>query len=163
MPLDVARASAEDPSVETSTDAGAAAMLDEIERAVVELTNALRAEHGLAPLAVDMALSQAAESHSRDMADNEVFGHRGSDGEGVGARVRAAGYDWAAVGENIAAGQDTPAEVVNAWFASPGHRANILSDDFTAIGVGFVADTDGDGYGEYWTQVFAATPADLFG
>lgn len=75
-------------------------MLDEIEQAVVELTNALRAEPGLAPLTVDMALSAAADSHSRDMADNDAFGHRGSDDAGVGAPVGAAGYDEVGVVED---------------------------------------------------------------
>jgi uncharacterized protein YkwD len=128
---------------------------------VVTLTNELRADNGLDPLEVDAALSAAAEAHSLDMAEADFFSHTGSDGEGVGDRATAAGYDWVRVGENIAAGYATPEEVVQGWADSPGHRRNMLSENYTEIGVGFVEDTDGDGYGVYWTQVFAATQDDL--
>ncbi len=62
-------------------------------------------------------------------------------------------YAWA--GENIAAGPDTPQDVVNAWMNSPSHRANILRAEFTAIGVGFTNDTTTI-YDTYWTQIFAS-------
>lgn len=53
--------------------------------------------------------------------------------------------------ENLAAGQRTPKEVVNAWMNSPGHRANILKKEVSEIGVGYV---NGGKYGHYWTQMF---------
>lgn len=136
--------------------------LDDFEREVVRLTNELRAANGLDPLEANAALSEAAENHSLDMAEEDFFSHSGSDGDRVGDRARDAGYDWAMVGENIAAGQNTPEEVVQAWADSPGHRANMLNEDFTEIGVGFIEDDDGVGYGEYWTQVFGVTSEDLY-
>ncbi len=58
------------------------------------------------------------------------------------------GITYRSAGENIAMGQSTPEEVVNAWMNSEGHRKNILSSSFTHIGVGHVAE------GNYWTQMF---------
>ncbi|KFZ32490.1 hypothetical protein JS44_04615 [Anoxybacillus flavithermus] len=62
--------------------------------------------------------------------------------------MRDFGVSYRTAGENIAKGQRTPQEVVNAWMNSAGHRANILNRNFTHIGVGF------DGNGNYWTQMF---------
>ena len=66
-------------------------------------------------------------------------------------RVRAAGYPYAVVAENLAAGQRTAAEVVQGWLDSPGHRRNLLSPDVTQIGV---AHAVGGEHGTLWTQVF---------
>lgn len=123
---------------------------------VVDLTNQERARHGLPALALDGALCRSALAHSRDMASHNYFSHTGSDGSTVGDRIRAAGYSplWA-YGENIAAGQPSPEEVVNAWMNSEGHRANILSPHYEHIGVGYVRQ-DGTTYLHYWTQHFAS-------
>lgn len=61
------------------------------------------------------------------------------------------GLRFSAAGENIAMGQRTPVEVVNAWMNSPGHRSNILSPNFTQIGVGLAKNKNGICY---WTQMF---------
>ena len=55
-------------------------------------------------------------------------------------------------GENIAAGQTTPQEVVKGWMNSEGHRKNILNGSFTKLGVGYVKASTG--YKYYWTQMF---------
>lgn len=99
-------------------------------------------------------LDEAAEGHSMDMADNNFFNHTGSDGLGVGERVTDSGYEWSAVGENIAAGQTTVEQVVQGWLDSPGHCENIMSDLFEEFGTSRV-DTDSADYDTYWTQVFA--------
>ena len=62
--------------------------------------------------------------------------------------MKAFGLSYRTAGENIAYGQRTPQEVVNAWMNSSGHRANILNSSYTQIGVGYVAN------GNYWTQMF---------
>jgi len=129
------------------------------EQEVVRLTNEIRANHGLNPLIVNDDLNDAAEGHSADMGQLDFFSHRSKDGSSAGDRIKDEGYDWWTYGENIAAGYDTPAQVVNAWYASSGHRANMLDPSFEDIGVGFVEqspDTGSVNYTEYWTQVFAA-------
>jgi uncharacterized protein YkwD len=62
--------------------------------------------------------------------------------------IKAFGISYRSAGENIAKGQSTPAQVVEAWWNSSGHRANILNSSYTQIGVGYVAD------GKYWVQMF---------
>lgn len=124
---------------------------------VVRLTNVIRAENGLAPVTLNGELQAAAGDHSDDMAFRDFFGHVNLDGQQPWDRALEAGYDYQTVGENIAAGQLTPAEVVQAWYESASHRANILNGDFTEIGIGYTYlanDTGSLNYNHYWTQLF---------
>jgi uncharacterized protein YkwD len=120
---------------------------------VLELTNVERQNAGLAPLALNPELEDAAQSYSEVLASSGCFDHSCGPVPNFADRDDQAGYtDWTNLGENIAAGYPTPEAVVESWMASPGHRANILSPQFTEIGVGV---TSGDGqYGTYWTQEF---------
>ncbi|MFF3349520.1 CAP domain-containing protein [Streptomyces sp. NPDC002779] len=118
---------------------------------VVELTNRARAGAGLPPLAVDPLLTAAAQAHSADMVARAFYSHTSPDGSRPWDRAAAAGSRRRSIGENIACGQRSPAEVVQGWMNSPGHRANILKRDFTHIGVGFAG---GGEAGTYWTQLF---------
>ncbi|WP_019069209.1 CAP domain-containing protein [Streptomyces hokutonensis] len=120
---------------------------------VVELTNAERAGAGLRPLAVDPLLAAAAQAHSTDMVARAFYSHTSPDGSQPWDRAAAAGSRRRTIGENIACGQRSPAEVVEGWMNSPGHRANILKPDFTHIGIGFAG---GGQMGTYWTQLFGA-------
>lgn len=115
-------------------------------------------EFGPAPvLRLSPKLTCAARRHSSDMAHRDFFDHVNPDGEQPADRVRAAGYFYQRVGENIAIGQGTAAQVMAGWMQSPGHCANIMSEPFSELGVGFVS-TDEDAepgvLGRYWTQVF---------
>lgn len=120
---------------------------------VIALTNAERAAARLAPLAQDPRLAAAAQAHSDDMVARDFYSHTGPEGHQPWDRARAAGATHRGIGENIACGQRSPAEVVRGWMDSPGHRANILKPDFTHIGVGHAT---GSRAGTYWTQVFGA-------
>ncbi|MEM9922226.1 MAG: CAP domain-containing protein [Cyanobacteria bacterium P01_D01_bin.50] len=124
---------------------------------VVALTNTYRIQEGLQPLALNASLSNAAQSHSVDMAVNDFFSHQGSNGTTVGTRTAAAGYESPYVGENIAAGYITAEEVVRGWMNSPGHRENILNPNYQEIGIGYhylENDTGEINYNTYWTQNF---------
>lgn len=122
--------------------------LNQYEQQVVELTNQERAKYGLKPLAIDYELSRVAREKSRDMAVNNYFDHNSPVYGSPFDMMRSYGINYRTAGENIAKGQRSPQEVVNAWMNSPGHRANILSADFTHIGVGYVSQ------GNHWTQQF---------
>jgi uncharacterized protein YkwD len=117
---------------------------------VVRLVNLARATAGCGALRVDSRLTTAARLHSEDMALRNYFSHTSLDGRSPWDRIEAQGYT-AGSGENIAAGQSTPAAVMDAWMKSTGHRANILSCSNRAIGVGIGR---GGSYGTYWTQDF---------
>ncbi|GCB53017.1 hypothetical protein SNL152K_10374 [Streptomyces sp. NL15-2K] len=120
---------------------------------VVDLTNRERARAGLRPLAVDPLLTVAAQAHSADMVARAFYSHTSPEGSQPWDRAAAAGCGRRSIGENIACGQRSPAEVVEGWMNSPGHRANILKPDFTHIGIGFEG---GGRAGTYWTQLFGA-------
>ncbi|PSM40662.1 stress protein [Streptomyces dioscori] len=117
------------------------------------LTNAERAAAGLPPLAEDPLLTRAAQAHSADMVARAFYSHTAPDGSEPWDRAAAAGSPRRTIGENIACGQRSPAEVVRGWMDSPGHRANILKPAFTHLGVGFAG---GGPAGTYWTQLFGA-------
>ncbi|GAB2888026.1 hypothetical protein GCM10027074_65520 [Streptomyces deserti] len=118
---------------------------------VIDLTNRERARAGLRPLAADPHLTRAAQAHSADMVARDFYSHTCPDGSRPWDRAAAAGSTRRAIGENIACGQRSPAEVVEGWMNSPGHRANILTPGFTHIGIGFAG---GGRAGTYWTQLF---------
>lgn len=118
---------------------------------VVTLTNAERSRAGLPPLAVDPLLATAAQGHCADMVARDFYDHTSPDGAQPWDRAAAAGSRRRTIGENIACGQRSPAEVVQGWMNSPGHRANILKREFGHIGVGFAG---GGRAGTYWAQLF---------
>jgi uncharacterized YkwD family protein len=122
--------------------------LSAYEQKVVDLTNQERAKNGLAALKVDTTLSKLAREKSRDMSVNGYFSHTSPTYGSPFDMMKQYGITYRAAGENIAMGQRTPEEVVQAWMNSEGHRKNILSSNFTHIGVGYVAS------GNYWTQEF---------
>ena len=97
-------------------------------------------------------LQCAARSHSADMARRGFFSHQNPDGQSPFDRISLAGYPGGNQAENISAGRQSPAEVVDAWMDSPGHCVNIMNGTYRDIGVGYVR--SGDAYGHYWTQTF---------
>ncbi|WP_211716618.1 CAP domain-containing protein [Nocardiopsis sp. MG754419] len=112
---------------------------------VVTLVNSERSSHGCDPVQVNDRLASAAQEHSEDMAARDYMAHESPEGEGPGDRAARHGYDsWGA--ENVAKGQQSAAQVMDAWMNSDGHRRNILNCDLKAIGVG-----EAD---RAWTQKF---------
>ena len=131
---------------------------DKFDQKVLQLVNAERRKAGLNPLSMSENLDTAADKYSKEMLDANHFSHTGPDGSSMRQRIEDEGYtNWRRLGENIAAGQRTPEQVVQGWMNSPGHRANILNSSVTHMGLGF-AEGDGDRYGNRWTQVFGAGP-----
>ena len=107
------------------------------------------------PLTMNPALRCAARVHSEDMAVRNFFDHVNPDGDDPFVRMGYAGYTYFTAGENIAAGQQSPAMVMDSWMTSPGHCSNIMNPDFEDIGVG-VFPAEGAAYSLYWTQTFGA-------
>ncbi|MEE2788857.1 MAG: CAP domain-containing protein [Myxococcota bacterium] len=130
---------------------------------VLALTNEARAQRRVCgqygvfepvgPVMTNEALRCAARAHTIDMVNRAFFDHTSPDGDGPAERALEAGYDWIAVGENIAAGSTTPRDVVDGWLESPGHCQNIMSDSFTELGVGYSPRKAGP-FRHFWTQVF---------
>lgn len=118
------------------------------EQQVIDLTNEKRASRGLKPLNANWELSRVARYKSQDMANNKYFSHTSPTYGSPFNMIKNFGIKYRSAGENIAYGQRTPAQVVNSWWNSAGHRANMLNANYTDIVVGYVAN------GNYWTQMF---------
>jgi uncharacterized protein YkwD len=125
-----------------------------IERAIRGCANRNREAAGLEPLVASGVLGKAARLHARNMAIDGFFDHEDPQGRGPAERVEIfdTHHEFFFVGENIAAGYASAAVACQGWMHSPGHRANILNDDYTRIGAGFAR---GGPFGRYYVQVFA--------
>ena len=158
FPVTVAAASAPAPAPAPSTPSAFA-------QQVLDLTNAARAVPrtcgatsyaAAAPLTWNAALAQAAQGHATDMAAQNYFSHTSKDGRTFSQRITNAGYTpYRTIGENIAAGQGTPQQVVDGWLKSEGHCRNIMNPNFKELGVGYAYTTTST-YKHYWVQDFGA-------
>lgn len=118
-----------------------------IRGAVLCLINRKRAENSESPLQLSPALEQAAEGHCQELIADDYFAHVSPSGETPVDRIRTTGYipsttDGYVIGENLAWGTyqlSTPQSIVSAWFASPGHLANILEAQYSETGIGVTA------------------------
>lgn len=117
---------------------------------VAALVNAERAKYGLSALTVDTKVQQAALVRAKETAQS--FSHTRPNGSSFSTALTEAGVSYRTAGENIAYGQTTPQQVMNAWMNSSGHRANILNANYTTIGVGYTV-INGTAY---WAQLFTA-------
>jgi uncharacterized protein YkwD len=126
------------------------------ETTLLSLINAERASRGLGALTMKSALRTAARLHSTDMACNDFFSHRGSNGSTPFTRIAAQGYSFSAAGETIYAGSgsyNSPSAAFNGWMNSAPHREIMLNPNFTSIGIGYMYNADST-YGGYFTADF---------
>lgn len=157
--------STESPASQLTEPAGAAAARcitpEESERMadqVLQLLNLERAERNLAPVTVDDKLAAIAEKYACRMVSENFFGHRDPiNGHGPAERAVAGKYTYYAIGENLAAGHATAADVMKAWMDSESHRAIILDPTWRHVGI---AVRSGGEYSTYWVQEFG-DPADF--
>ena len=130
----------------------------DFESTLLGLINQERTNQGLARYSLQAPLQAAARLHSTDMACNDFLSHTGSDGSTVRDRIERQGYSWSWAGENIFATGDTssnaPQRAFTWWMNSAPHRANLLSPNYTDVGLGYAYSADSS-YGGYFTAVFA--------
>lgn len=125
--------------------------LAKTELAIVERTNAFRLEQELEPVRRNPALDRAAKSFARYLAKSGKFAHE-ADGRTPAERVRASGYWYCNIAENLALNLDSRGftveklgrDTVEGWKASPGHRKNMMLPGVTEIGVGIAQAPSGD-------------------
>ncbi len=121
---------------------------------VLQLVNLERADADLPPVVRNLVLDKIADDYACRMIADNFFDHVDpATGYGPGDRAVAGKYRFFAVGENLAAGQETPGEVMNVWMESPSHRDIILDEKWTEIGVSVRL---GGEYSVYWVQEFGA-------
>ena len=119
--------------------------------AVLQLVNQERSKQGLGSLKLSTTLTDIATTKAKDMAVNNYFSHTSPTYGSPFQMLQHFGVSYRSAGENIAAGQKSPQEVMNAWMNSSGHRANILNGSYTELGVGYY---QGGSYGTEWVQLF---------
>lgn len=139
----------ENDSTEESTPEAAPESEHAYIKQVVELVNEERAKEGLAPLEIDEKVQAAAMVRAQEC--EQLFSHTRPNGSSFATALKEQNVSYRGAGENIAWGQKTPQEVVNAWMNSKGHRANIMNPNFTTIGVGYYENARGT---DYWCQLF---------
>ncbi|WP_245308258.1 CAP domain-containing protein [Halalkalibacter urbisdiaboli] len=113
---------------------------------VVALVNQERAKQGLKPLTHRADVKNVAHKKAEDLINANYFSHNSPNYGSPFDMLKSFGIQYTTAGENIAKGQKTPQEVMNAWMDSPGHRQNILKPEYDTIGVGF--------YHSAWVQMF---------
>lgn len=116
------------------------------EQQVVQLVNQQRAKAGLRALTHRADVKNVAQKKAEDMINSNYFSHTSPNYGSPFDMLKTFGISYSYAGENIAKGQKTPQEVMNAWMNSSGHRANILKPEYDVIGVGF--------YHGAWVQMF---------
>ena len=121
------------------------------QKEVTRLVNVERSKRGLSELSFNTQLSNVATIKSQDMINKNYFDHTSPTYGSPFDMMKQFNISYRTAGENIAMGQRTPAEVVNSWMNSSGHRANILNANFTDIGIGVAKSSNGT---LYWTQMF---------
>jgi hypothetical protein len=141
------------PAIANAQDADPRHGLDAEETAVLAQINAYRAANGIGPLTASPLLDAVAYDHSADMAARQYFDHVTPEGASPFDRMRSAGYDGGAMGENLAAGNADAGATFEQWRTSPHHNAAMLNGAYHVIGIGRV-NAPGTQYQYYWTTVF---------
>ncbi|QHT59985.1 SCP-like extracellular [Paenibacillus lycopersici] len=138
----------------TGTNAGAGAGTaanSDFANQILAKVNAERAKAGVQALTLNAALNKVAQAKSADMRDKGYFDHQSPTYGSPFDMMKSFGVNYSYAGENIAAGQQSVDAVMTAWMNSPGHRQNILSANYTQLGVGYA---QGGSMSPYWTQEF---------
>lgn len=126
------------------------------EKALLDLVNQARVAANLKPLEYDLAVASVAMLKAKDIVDNNYFSHTSPTYGSPFDMMKKFGIKYAYAGENIAAGYSTVQDVFDGWMNSPGHKANILNQNFTYCGFGIV---NGGPYGgKSWVQMFISKP-----
>lgn len=119
-----------------------------VEQRVLSLTNKHRAENGLRTLVLDSELCRVAKAKADDMAAKGYFSHQSPTYGSPADMLKAFGISYRYMGENIAKGYADASAVIDGWMNSSGHRANILNQSFTRLGMGY------NSTAKTWVQIF---------
>lgn len=121
-------------------------------------TNQNRIANSLQPLSLNPLLQEAAQNKANDMAAKGYFSHISPDGETPWGWIQAVGYSYSYAGENLAVNFVDSDDVMNAWMASPEHRANILDGNFTEMGYGIAQGEYQGQEATFVVQMFGTPP-----
>jgi uncharacterized protein YkwD len=131
-------------------------VLDPEEQALCTQVNGFRAQNGLAPLKLSVALTKSSKWQSADMASNDYLDHTDSLGRSFSRRITVFGYRGGLRSENVAGGSAGAAATLDQWQQSAPHRKNLLNRNLKVIGIGR-AYSPASMLGWYWTATFGGT------
>jgi len=151
-PAKSANSASQVPSTQITNSSSAQFRALQIE--IINLVNQQRTNAGLKPLSEYSALTSVAMLKAEDLAINNYFDHISPTYGSPGNMIKNKGINYSSAGENIAKGQTSAQQVMNDWMNSPGHRANILNNKYTQIGVGIARNVQGQ---YVWVQMFIGT------
>lgn len=124
---------------------------------VIDGLNAERGKVNLAPLIPNDLLMQTAQQHAEFMDRKQALSHLGAGQTTFDQRIHSVGYRFSTAAENVALGAVDAAGVVRMWMDSPPHRANILNDKVTDVGLGISpAHPEAAKVNRYWSLSLAA-------
>ncbi|MCL1936157.1 MAG: CAP domain-containing protein [Defluviitaleaceae bacterium] len=135
----------------------------EFEWLIFDLTNEYRENNGLPPFIWREDIAIVSRNFSRDLVENNLMGHIGSNNSTPADRLAAAGIAWSSLAENVdQLHNSTPNQIVQRWIDSEGHRNNLLGNELY-IGIGFYT----DGYRtrivqKFFTPQFGPDPTDIY-
>lgn len=110
--------------------------IGQVRTRAVDTVNQIRLAQGLAPVALDPALIQAADGHSRSMADQGRAWAFGADSSTSVDRARRAGFAGQVIGELISETYETEVQAISTWMENPGTRSILLDPRARRIGLG---------------------------
>lgn len=102
---------------------------------VFRLINNVRTKNDITPLTLNNKLTQAAINKVKYLAKNDYFNHSSKDGKTFSSWIKDTEYEYSFIGENLAQGFSDSESIIKAWLKSPGHRENILNNNFTETGI----------------------------
>lgn len=146
-------ATGNEKNIPDNTDNNNSSLTSE-EQEMLKLINEARKQNNVAPLAADISLTKVARVKSQDMIDNNYFSHNSPTYGSPFDMMKNFGINYVKAGENIAGNQNVQ-KAHESLMNSPGHRKNILSPDYTHIGIGI---KQGGQYGSMFTQMFISKP-----
>ena len=120
------------------------------ETELIDLVNSERKANGIPPLVINWEVTRLARYKSEEMRKHRLLGHESFAYGNPAQTLDRFHVPYSAVGANIAKGQETAQDVINAWRGSPGHHANLINQSFTSAGVGLSSDEYGI---PYWTLI----------
>ena len=121
--------------------------------AAASMISGYRTNNGLAAVTLDPELTRLAEAQAAIMAKRDKLDHAA--GKPFVVRLKASGYDAKLAAENVGAGYHTLAEAFSGWRNSPPHRANMLLEGATRMGIAAIY-TSASKYKVYWALILAA-------
>ncbi len=143
----------EEPIIPDDAEANVASLTAD-EKEMIRLVNEARTQNKVPVLTIDMELTNVARIKAQDMIDNNYFSHNSPTYGSPFDMLKDFGIRYVRAGENIAGNRDVQS-AHNSLMNSPGHRKNILSEEYTHVGIGI---KNGGSYGKMFCQMFISKP-----